>query len=961
MPKEGSGDAARAISPTAVLVKKKKVRGGHKAYLNKTVGIVNALLREIQPNQALLLLKQNKAILEERLKTITVIDDQVLELIDDEEEILREIDEAGSFSENVHKILIEIEDKLQSLEVSQNGNAPGNASSPQGGASCFAKLPKLQLRKFYGKLHKWQEFWDSFCASVDNNSNLNDAMKLEYLKCQCEGAAYQAIAGLELTNDNYEVAVNVLKQRFGQRQDILNAHMDALLYINTVHKNAEISELRKFYDTVETHSKGLQSLGVDEQAYGTVLVNVLLKRLPEDIQLIISRKMAERDDGSDWKLPQLLELLKLEIEAREKCSHGKREARRNTGDHYATAATLTTGVKTKPKCTFCQGDHGTVDCRIVTSVQERRNILRKSGRCFLCLRRAGHLAKDCDASIKCFACKGRHHVALCEGRKPGEYYGGIKQQPSSNTTRTQADQSCQTTYNEQTAQTSFCGVTKEETGKGVLLQTAFVTARNPQEPSRRVNLRVILDSGSQRSYISEKARNYLQLSPVKHEDISIKVFGSNESNDTRCDVVKVGLGARHLEFETEVSALVVPTICSPLQGQTVRWAKKNYAHLKNLNLADFPKETETELSVDILIGNDVMWRLLTGEIIKGETDETPVAVGTKFGWVLSGVVADIPRSLLSAVNLTTTHLLRVECQSQVVGNSIADKVLDRKVNELFELETLGITEVDSVEETFTKDIQFEQGHYKIKLPWREHHDILPDNYQLSVGRLNSTLKRLRKDPSLLKEYDNVIQEQIKSGIVEEVRPNLIEQTDVGRVHYLSHHCVVRQDATTTKVRVVLDGSAKMSAESPSLNECLYTGPSLTPNILDILLRFRSYKVALVSDNRGEPTVHVGDIVTVHEEKTPRGFWRLGKIEKVIESKDGLIRGATVKVVTPTGQISLINRPITKLFPVEIVSRELEELSNTPDVVDNGENRRDGRPRRAAALDADLLRRMRDEL
>ena len=84
-----------------------------------------------------------------------------------------------------------------------------------------------------------------------------------------------------------------------------------------------------------------------------------------------------------------------------------------------------------------------------------------------------------------------------------------------------------------------------------------------------------------------------------------------------------------------------------------------------------------------------MWRLLTGEIIKGETDETPVAVGTKFGWVLSGVVADIPRSLLSAVNLTTTHLLRVECQSQVVGNPIADKVLDRKVNELFERKLKG--------------------------------------------------------------------------------------------------------------------------------------------------------------------------------------------------------------------------------------------------------------------------------
>lgn len=100
-------------------------------------------------------------------------------------------------------------------------------------------------------------------------------------------------------------------------------------------------------------------------------------------------------------------------------------------------------------------------------------------------------------------------------------------------------------------------------------------------------------------------------------------------------------------------------------------------------MANFPKETETELCVDILIGNDAMWRLLTGEIVRGETDETPVAVGTKFGWVLSGVVADIPRNLLSAVNLATTHLLRVDCHSQVVTNPIADKVLDRKVNEHF--------------------------------------------------------------------------------------------------------------------------------------------------------------------------------------------------------------------------------------------------------------------------------------
>ena len=138
------------------------------------------------------------------------------------------------------------------------------------------------------------------------------------------------------------------------------------------------------------------------------------------------------------------------------------------------------------------------------------------------------------------------------------------------------------------------------------------------------------------------------------------------------------------------------------------------------------------------------------------------------------------------------------------------------------------------------------GHYSVRLPWREHHDVLPDNYELSANRLSSTLTRLRKDQPLFLEYDRVIQEQAQMGIIEEVKPTLINQMK-DRVHYLSHHAVVRKDALTTKVRIAMDGSAKVKANAPSLNECLHTGPSLTPTIFDILLRFRWFKVALVSD------------------------------------------------------------------------------------------------------------------
>ena len=157
--------------------------------------------------------------------------------------------------------------------------------------------------------------------SVDNNKTLSPTIKLEYLKTQCEGPAYQAIADLELSDANYQIAVDILKGRFGQRQIISNSHIDALLKINLV-KSGDVIELRKFYGAIEIHCRGLQSLGVDPKAYGTVLVNLLLQKLPEEVQLIISRKLNEeyKDKDateSDWELSRLTEFIRTELEARE--------------------------------------------------------------------------------------------------------------------------------------------------------------------------------------------------------------------------------------------------------------------------------------------------------------------------------------------------------------------------------------------------------------------------------------------------------------------------------------------------------------------------------------------------------------------------------------------------------------------------------------------------------------------
>ena len=208
--------------------------------------------------------------------------------------------------------------------------------------------------------------------------------------------------------------------------------------------------------------------------------------------------------------------------------------------------------------------------------------------------------------------------------------------------------------------------------------------------------------------------------------------------------------------------------------------------------------------------------------------------------MLSGPVTDATNETTSIVNLVNTHVLK--CAAQPFNPEPPD--VTRELRRFWELESLGVFPNDeSVYERFTQSIKQKDKRYEVELPWKESHPVLPDNYQLSEKRLKHLLTRLRNDPKVFQEYDAVIKGQLKEGIVEVV--DQLNLGEIGKVHYLPHHAVIRRDKSTTKMRIVYDASANDGG--PSLNECLYTGPVFVQHILDILIRFRCHKVALVGD------------------------------------------------------------------------------------------------------------------
>lgn len=67
--------------------------------------------------------------------------------------------------------------------------------------------------------------------------------------------------------------------------------------------------------------------------------------------------------------------------------------------------------------------------------------------------------------------------------------------------------------------------------------------------------------------------------------------------------------------------------------------------------------------------------------------------------------------------------------------------------------------------------------------------------------------------------------------------------------YIPHKGVIKESSESTKLRVVYDASARANPDAPSLNECLYAGPSLQNKLWDVLIQQRAYPVMVSGDIR----------------------------------------------------------------------------------------------------------------
>ena len=143
----------------------------------------------------------------------------------------------------------------------------------------------------------------------------------------------------------------------------------------------------------------------------------------------------------------------------------------------------------------------------------------------------------------------------------------------------------------------------------ITLQTAQAIVYNPQQPEDKVRARIILDSGSQRTSLTNNLKIILQLPTLEKKQVSKRTFGITVERLELVEVVALGVELNG-EPDLSLSTFTLPLICQPLHGQPVEQAVKNNPCLSGLKLADFCRE-ET-LGADILVGSDYYWKVVAG-------------------------------------------------------------------------------------------------------------------------------------------------------------------------------------------------------------------------------------------------------------------------------------------------------------------------------------------------------------
>ncbi|GFY59057.1 putative RNA-directed DNA polymerase from transposon X-element [Trichonephila inaurata madagascariensis] len=409
-------------------------------------------------------------------------------------------------------------------------------------------------------------------------------------------------------------------------------------------------DLSELYDLLESKLMAIESLGRTKEKFSEFLEPLVESCLPETVLRARERSRSLEDSSpqdSARSLNKLLCFLRNEVLSEEmikltrtglgvsRVSHPRSQP---DEPDCSTAAALVNFQDNSGRRNFRA--FFVISLIILQNVfrqekmpiEDKRKLLAQKHACFRCLK-IGHVSRSCKYKVKCLSCDKSHYTIMCADRESAK-------SNDENTVVSSSVLSNQSVINET-----------------VYLQTLVLKI---EHNGKELKVRTILDSGSQKSYISESVIKLLKLRPKSKQTIVHGLFGGRETSPHFHLVFDVYLKNFKDTYAHSVEVLSQKKICGFVPKIVDLYTLQELKE-KNITLSDL--ETK-EHDIELLLRADVIGNILTGNSLKLRSGVT--VVQTKFGYTVIGKTNTIYNNLYSNVvslhcaNFTVTDLWNLD-------------------------------------------------------------------------------------------------------------------------------------------------------------------------------------------------------------------------------------------------------------------------------------------------------------
>nr|CAD2191418.1 unnamed protein product [Meloidogyne enterolobii] len=764
-----------------------------------------------------------RQVYEERVKEYTLEEQQEFD------QTLRasvDLAEAYQISRRAKKRHIKYSEFIDELDkLVGTGNETSGTSRSKG-----VILPKLELKMFDG--YEWENFWPLYEATIHNDKDLDPIQKMSYLDSLLRGEPKKVVQGLlPFSEANYDLAVDLLKSKYGKNEKIIR---DLHNKLSSIPESRSIEddivnqvEVERVCRQLEHYNQDLKSpqifLALEQKMSKKVLLKYLdLKqnegtepwttelyrkcyaKAVEHCQMIneiyrkgkkvkeVDKKSSKvnhgeplsptmnfairyqpKDSRKPWRASDEGPLRPGRERERERRQDRKNRSRREFEDSssrsslYSSVSSNTSTSQSRngrnqkgspwPRdtrgkerfirgesssnsrsparypCQLCQGKHFPLDCDKYKTIEERKRQIQELAFCYICLKK-GHNARECPRyNLPCFLCKRpKHNVALCGKRVP----------KTEQVTLTMYEKEVNDLKEVNSLSVTTKGIIKKPDESFTLLKCVEVTIYNPQKPNLRKRVIVFLDPGSEKSYITKKLGEELELEATGQANFNISGLGGVQLGTYESQIVEFGVKGKNCD--RIIKARAIEKVMRDLKF--IKYRKAQLRELSENKIKLKPDNVEPE----VLIGNDyydtfhvsVVERLANGFFINDSS----------LGEFLSGegriksrekqeANKPKPSVVLASVQEEDIEFEAIESRKTKSSDLELNKLVEKQIN----LETIGLADANNDEdkiwlEKFKQNLKFNGERYEVKLIWNDEVHNLPNNYVFS----NCTKTSLRE-------------------------------------------------------------------------------------------------------------------------------------------------------------------------------------------------------------------------